>query len=160
MKYKSGDVGFIMHHDNPISKVIAWFMGSKWSHSFLVLEQTESRTYILETSDFEVCISTIDKYIADKNVTMEVWRRTDAGTSAEKAMPLLGEVYGYPQLLSLGLRRLLMRIGIHIQNFFHVSVVCCGVPLTGYQWLFGIDPKSIDTQEFYELISRYGFFRV
>lgn len=166
-----GDVGFLMHHDNWISKAFAWFMESKWSHSFLIHEVTDRLIYTSETSDFEVVIHCFDKYLEDPNCSIEVWRLE--GLSEEKRVEIadlalkenLGQTYGYLQLFSLGLRRLLMRIGIKIPNFIRSGLVCCHHVLYGYTLakiagFEALDPEAIDTEEMYQKIKKKGFKKV
>lgn len=163
-----GDIGFLMHHDNMISKIIAWFMGSKWSHTFGVLFRIPSRTCLLETSDFQVVISTFERYLKNPNVELQIFRpvrlsREQLELIAEKAAETEGTIYGYFQLISLGLRRLLMRVGIKIPNFIRQGMVCTHPWLYGYRHsdipgLAGIDPESIDTEEFYQLCLNQNHF--
>ena len=128
-----GDIGFLMHHDNWISKAIAWFMGSKWSHTFIVLESAPDRVYTVETSDFEVVVHTLEEYINDPNVSFEIYRaksleKVQRNMISRESLKTLGETYGYLQLISLGVRCLLRRyFGIKINNFFRQGIVCCGV---------------------------------
>ena len=166
---KPGDIGFIIHKDNWISKAIAWFMGSKWSHTFLVIDQSSKLTYTAETSDFEVTIGTVELYKLDPNVEMEIWTNDlmsedEKQQSAAHAYKLYGMNYGYLQLISLGIRRLLMRVGIKIKNFFRFGIVCTAVPLEGMRHikasgLYGIDPESIDTEELYQKIKKSNKWR-
>lgn len=170
MTARKADIGFVMHHDNWISKVIAWFMGSQWSHSFIVLEDSKERTYLLETSDFEVTIGLLETYLNDPNVSLELWT-SDVVSDNERvnivngSMRVHGQIYGYLQLLSLGIRRLLMRIGVRVPNFIRQGVVCNQVVSYGYTEsnlpvLDDIDPESIDTQELYEIVLNSKSFRM
>jgi hypothetical protein len=160
---KPGDIGFLMHHDNWISKAIAWFTKSKWSHVFIVLETGQHRVYTVETSDFEVVVHTLEDYINDKNVSFEIYRadcleEVQRQMISRECLKTLGETYGYLQLISFGIRCILSRyFGIKIHNFFRQGIVCCGVALVGYSktnipGLMGIDPESIDSEETYQLI--------
>lgn len=164
MSYLPGDIGFVMHKKNLLSRTIAWFMGSQWSHAFIVLEATPTRTYILETSDFEVMVSDLGVYLSDPDCHLVVY--SPAGLSdlmrelvCQEAMKNLKSVYGYAQLISLGIRRLLMRVGIRINNFFRNGLVCCHVVTYGYRisripGLSGIDPESIDTEELFQIVDK------
>lgn len=164
---KVGDMGFIFHRDNPMSKVIAWFMGSRWSHSFIVLEVTPMRTYICELSDFTVTIGAIDRYMTDAQVDLEVWSPNLTSEQREKmaaaSLTQYNTLFGYTQLLSLALRRMLMRIGIRIPNWIRQGLVCDQLVLYGYQFspispFAGMDPKSADTEEMYQMMLRSGAF--
>jgi hypothetical protein len=160
MILNKGDIGFIIHKKNILSKTIAWFMKSRWSHSFLVMGQWEHKTMLLETSDFEVVISTIDPYLNNPKVDVEIYRSKTIGYNdsfkiRDEGFKIVKTIYGYPQLISLGIRRLLMRIGIKIPNFFRFGMVCCAVPIYGHRVaksseLYGLDPESIDTEELYQ----------
>lgn len=163
MNIQPGDVGFVMHHDNKMSKLIAWFMGSKWSHSFVVISKTDYHIFIAETSDFQVTIGSLDRYLDSKTDSVEIYSKQDADEIMRKAASIrstlyYGSIYGYLQLLSLGLRCLLKRFGYRIPNFIRWGMVCTAVPL--YTWN-GIDstdpvcttnPESIDTEDLYQLI--------
>jgi hypothetical protein len=145
-----------------LSKTIAWFMGSKWSHVALVMEQTDRFCYITETSDYEVVVHILDDYISNKDYMFEVYRPINLTDGMKlfivtQSLFNLGATYGYLQLLSLGLRRLLMRIGIRIDNFSKQGIICVGHVLYGYYHsniipLNMLDPESIDTEEFYQIV--------
>lgn len=169
MKYElqPGDVGFIMWHKNPLSRVIAWFMGSKWSHCFIVADEMFGEPMLLETSDFEVVASPLSKYEVT-GVSVVIYRNVH-GLSDYKAMEdalhLIKTHYGWLQLLSLGIRRIAMRFGIKLPNFIRQGMVCTAVPTSVWSKqphcpeLFGVDPESIDTQELLEKITR-GAWRI
>lgn len=156
--FKPGQIGFVMHHDNLISKVIAWFMGSKWSHSFLVIGEFHGRTLICETSDFHVTISDLDKYLLDRRCSVEVRGHGDLDKDSLRAMysvvhEMNGEMYGYLQLASLGIRRVLKRINIRIPNLVKWGLVCCAVPIYALEVTplnLGVSAESIDTEELYQ----------
>ena len=46
-----GDIVFVMHTKNWISKLFAGVMGSKWSHSALVYGKLNGELVLLETND-------------------------------------------------------------------------------------------------------------
>lgn len=166
-KLLPGDIGFLMHHDNWISKGFAWVMGSKWSHSFLIQETTEMRTYTSETSDFHVMIGTLDKYLGDKNVTMEIWRcpwlsdEMRLKIAKEAVDRTFGDTYGYFQVISLGIRIAFRHLKLRIKNWIKRGTVCCGHVMTGYHYAkipgWEFDPESIDTEEMYKLVKHYEF---
>lgn len=168
------DIGFLMHHDAPVSKIIAKFMGSKWSHTFLIAEQTTARTYTVETSDYHVETGWFDRHLADPNVSMVIFRPTKLGLADKQRVVSVAigtcyhTRYGYLQLLSLGIRRLLMRFGVVVKNFIRQGMVCDHVVLYGYRGtdipgLMHIDPESIDTEEVYQLLLglvAQGYFEI
>jgi hypothetical protein len=152
-----GDIGFVMHNDSKLSKAIAWFMKSKFSHSFMILGPYADDTLIIETSDYEVMISTLSRYLNDPSCSLEIYRAkgfasSDGIIARQETFKILKVTYGYFQLLSLGVRRLAMRMGIKIKNFIRLGMVCCAVPIYGHTKcttspLFGVDPEGMDTQE-------------
>lgn len=164
---KPGDIGFLMHHDNVISKIFRWAMGSKWSHSFLIHEVTDRHIYTSETSDFEVQIHLLDVYLTKKQLSLEIWRMNGLTEAQRVAIAHnavaknLGETYGYLQLVSLGLRILLRKIGLRIKNFIKQGIVCCGHVASGYHLTqipgFMFDPEGIDTEELYRMMPKKGF---
>lgn len=167
---KPGDIFFVMHHDHWLSKTIAWFMQSKFGHSGLILEQTAKRVYTLETTDFEVTESLFDRYENDEFCSFEVWRQEalsddDRQAIMTRALFYDKAVYGYLQLLSFAVKRLLGRLGIRIPNLVRSGLVCCHVVLYGYQGsgvkgLDQADPEEFDTQELYEMVENSSMIKV
>lgn len=164
MSFKPGDIVFIRHYDNPISKIMAWFMGDWPSHSAIVYQETNLETYLIETSDFQVVIGDMKKYLNKKECRIAVYRITDLMEPereliASAARLRVGGLYGYLQLLSLGVRRLIMKATsdkVRIKNFIRQGEVCTAVPLYGLTecdipGLHGIDPESMDTVELLDI---------
>lgn len=163
---KQGSIVFIMNHTNPISKVIAWAMGSRWSHTAVIAGDMLGEKLSIETSDFEVLMQPFSNHL-NPNASFEVYEPvTDQPDAVVFAgMGLVGQVYGYLQLLSLGIRRLLMLFGIKVGNFIRTGLVCCAVPGYAYkagtiQWLKDLDPESYDTEEFYQMVKASPDFRL
>lgn len=164
----AGCIGFTMNRKNPISKIIAWFMSSQWSHSFYVWGFYGPFKILSETTDFEVAKSTLDKY-NKPDIKFEIWEPIPDHcpvSMAASGQYLEGQIYGYFQLLSLGLRRLLMRLHIMIPNFIRLGAVCCAVPIAhsntqeNISCLYKLDPESIDTEELYQLVKNSGQYRM
>jgi hypothetical protein len=162
-----GDIGFSINKKNVISKVMAWFMGSKWSHSLLIFDQGKRQTYTLETSDFEVYNGDLERYLLNKDVAMEIWRPNSLDHNAinivlNESHKSIGKTYGYLQLLSFAVRCLFKKIGIKIPHFIQTGIVCNQVVLLGYVKSglpeLSIDPKSIDTEELYQIIKTSPHF--
>ena len=161
-QFQKGDIGFVMHHDSWLSRAIAWFMSSKWSHCTLVLDTTSSeRTYVSETSDYEVTVSWMEgRYIG--NVSMAVLRlpglsAAEASEAQDRALSQQEDLYPYFQLISLGVRGLLKKIKIHIGNFLPWGYDCSEHVLyammnTHYPELKGVNPHSMDTQDLFALL--------
>lgn len=177
-KLKPGDIGFIMHRDSWLSKAIAWFMGpsftkpSRWSHTFMVLDPDEDRVYLSETSSFEVWIGDLTTYLKNPNAEFEIYTPKLLSDAQRKQVALkahenFGEVYGYLQLLSLGIRCILKKMHIRIPNFIKAGIVCSHNVVYGYQStdipeISGIDPESLDTEDLYQIVLRqkYHFEKV
>jgi hypothetical protein len=127
---KTGDVGFVIDRNSKLSKTIAWFMKSRWSHSFIVLGEFKGETLIAETSNFEVMISTLSRYESDPMCSMEIYSQSslsdeDRETSVVESEKIL-KTTRYP-------------------------VPLYGLTKCKSSSLFGIDPESIDTEELYVL---------
>lgn len=159
MDLKAGDVFFIMHEKNVISKMIAWAMGSKWSHCGVILGEYRNDYITCETTDFEIALKTFGLYLAANFIEIEVLRPIEDYSETElfdlnqTAFSFQGQIYGYLQLFSLGIRRLLMRLKIKISNFINVNKVCCAVVialLSTTKKSLKIVPTSIDTEELYQ----------
>lgn len=168
---KPADIGFILHQDNWISRVMAWVMGSQWSHSFIVIDTGTLDRYICETTDFEVTVSPFGrKYMMDPYVNMEIWSPIDMSEGervqvSRGSVEQVGTIYGYLQLVSFAIKRFLKRFGYNIPNFLRQGMVCDHVVLYGYTQssipgLQGIDPESIDTEDLYQLVKQSGRFEL
>lgn len=154
--FKPGDIGFV-HNGAMISKIISWAMESKWSHSFVVIGEVHGVMMVLETSDYEVTIGPLDRYLDGR--PLAIYRLEDINDETrelicKRGLSLLGNKYGYAQLISLGVRRLLRKFGININNFIRSGLVCCAVPLYAYYFILLIDPESIDTEDLYQIIKK------
>lgn len=158
--FKSGDIVFIMHSTSKLSRLIAWFMKSAFSHSALVsVESAHNKTLLTETSDFQVTLATLNRYIADPGVAIEIYRDTKLSIDERDKIGAvsfnqLGEWYGWLQLLSFAIRALVKRVTKRdIGNFIRQGRVCCAV--VGYSYkealpkhpLSQIDPECYDTEE-------------
>lgn len=162
MKFEPADVCFTTNKKSKLSAIFRWFMRSKWSHVFIVKEQTERETYIVETSSFEVIYNEISGYLSEEN-TLEVWRPTQLSEDeriavVDECSKNIEKVYGHLQFISFGIRGLLERIGIRIPNFIKIGLICCELVLAGYvissiPGISGIDPKSMQTEELYKLVT-------
>lgn len=163
--FKQGDIVFVMHHGNKISRVIAWFMQSNFSHSAIVCSESFFGNILLtETSDFEVMNNTLDRYIKDENVSIEIYRDDSISDQERHFIALesfkqVGNLYGYLQLISFAIRNIIKRITKKtIRHFIRQGQVCCSVIGYSYQnalgnahWLGRIDPESYETEELRQL---------
>lgn len=165
MTLKEGDILFVMHHDSLLSKTIAKVMGSRWSHSAIVYGECFGKTLLCETSLYQVNLDYFERYVADPNCEFEVYRKKGISENGPKIRSncdlMLGKMYGYLQLLSLGIRRLFR---LKIPNFIHQGVVCCHViayALDGVDCKFTkIKKESFDTQELYSRMGEYMYKKV
>jgi hypothetical protein len=167
-QFQKGDVAFIMHNKETMARIMAWFMGSQWSHSNIVTKPTDEYTFVSETSDFTVTVGWLERYITDPTVSMEVWRITDLDPAlgaqiAATCMANYNILYGYLQLISWFFVLLLAKIGITIPNFIHQGLLCDQNILTGLNQapipgIQGVAPKSVETQKLYAMIVNSGAF--
>lgn len=158
-KPEIGDVVFVNHKRNVISKIFSNVMGSDFSHSGIIYGELNGEMVLLETNDYCVNINYMQRYIEDNNCLIEVLRRVKPMTTLDKGLivdhgkPLIGMLYGYLQLPFLALRRLFK---LKLRNFSRQGLVCCHVIGYCYQGiespLYKIDPESFDTQELYEML--------
>ena len=167
---KPGDVFLLRTRGRWYSDAIAWFMGPdlgglSWSHSGLVRAVSgELGPITLETSDFEVTYGSLAKYQAHPDrYHLRVYRldlMTDPKMRRallETDLALYGKIYGYLQLLSFGIRRLLKRVNLHISNFIRQGQVCTAVPLhflraAKHPYFRDVDPEALDTVEFADML--------
>lgn len=157
--FNSGDIVFIMHNDSWLSKSIAWFMQSKWSHSAIVYGDTHGKTMLIETSDVQVTLNDLDRYLSNPHCTVEVWR-FDGDINGDEvvtnAYSLNGKIYGYLKLLGCGIRRLFRRAGFEINTPLVSQTICKDVVTHAYlgmkQSPFGNDSAKLDTEEVYQLV--------
>lgn len=167
--FTPGDVVFVMHHDNKLSRLIGWFMKSQWSHSALVIGSDRNRTYLCETSDFEVTLGQLDTYLLDPNCSVEVWSPVDLDSKTKlricrRTIQNIGSIYPWFQLLSFALRNSLRRVGIKIKNLITYNYTCNQNWVSAYVLesstpFYGLDPKQQDTEESYEIVVSSGRFQ-
>jgi len=163
----TGDIGFLIHKDSWMSRVIAWFMGSRWSHTFLVVEKGVFCTWVSETTETIICTGILNNYLDDIEVEMEIFRpKITPGEKhkvVERCLENHGKWYAYIQFISQGIRLLLKKIGIKIPNFLPYGLQCNSHVLTGYcltsiPGLEGIVPQSVDTEELYQIVRSSEYF--
>lgn len=164
MIFRAGDIGFVIHRKAILSRIIAWAMGSRWSHSFLVTGPDS----VVETTSTTVKEDTVSQYINSSDAEYEIYRPNltdmECFYVAKEGLTHLGEWYGYSQLISLGIRRLFMAAGINIKNFFRSRLVCCHVVTYAYEHsrireLSSSDPEAIDTEELYQIVKNSPNFQ-
>lgn len=159
---KPGDIFLVMTHNFWLSKAIAKVMGSEWSHSGLIYDVSGREPYTFETTSLETTVQFFNDYVNNPNISYEVWSPIEATDEqrlqiCEDAKKTNETPYGIMQFISLGLRRLLMRVGIKMPNFIRQGQVCCHVVFKGYNKKgFGeiseVDPESKDTEELKQMI--------
>lgn len=164
MRLKSGSVIFIMHHDSKLSRLIAWFMGTKWCHSALVVETSRREIWLSETTDTQVAYGAFTRYFYDPNCSFEAFEPLDCtkkeqGKCIEAAKQNVGRLYAYHQLLSWALSCLLARAGFKLKNLLPYGLICNSHVLTGIRCFksgpfYNIKPQSIHTGQMYELMKK------
>lgn len=170
-KFLPGDVVFVMHHDNWISKVIAWFMRSKWSHSAIVIDVGHNYTFLLETTDLQVAMGTLDTYIEKDSTSVEVLRMQNVdlyeivNALSVSSKINYGTLYGFLQLFGFAIKTLGKRVGLNIPNFIRQGIVCSGVvsytlKLLNLDIFKDSDPENIDTEELYQNLKKLNFITV
>lgn len=161
--FKPGDIFFLKTKDRWISKAIAWFMNSQWSHCGIVIGNLPHDTVTLETSDFEVCRQSMRDYVYQPHrYKLKVVRiiGENQNLSEQEALrvddELSGKIYGYLQFISLAIRGLLKRVGKKIPNFIRQGIICTGVVVYAKQKiegpLFGVDAEDLDVEDLYQIL--------
>jgi hypothetical protein len=154
---QKGDIGFVITTNNIFSRIFAWFMNSQWSHTFVVINDKET----IETDMIKVHINTLSDHIDDKNKNLEIWSpicsQEHREIIYEEAKKLLGIKYGYFKMIMIGVRRLIMKLGIKIGLLYSKGTICSDVPIAGLVKSGLLNTKNIDTQELYENIIKSGY---
>jgi hypothetical protein len=157
------DVVFVMHRKNPISKMMAWFMGSRWSHSAAVAEVGYFDIYLHETSDTQTKVGLMSFYISNPDDEIEVIRvlsELDYNMAIPEVRKFHNKMYGYVRMVGAGLRRLLMKLGWkRCPMILPIGgPLCMMIPHAGLKTKFIGMPEigSIDTEELYQWCKDYG----
>lgn len=154
-----------------MSRIFRWVLGSKWSHTFIVvgeIEQLFLERLCCETTSFEVAVSPVDIfYTTNPKAEFEVYRHTAFGTwersrIARRAVSMCGMVYAWWKLPLLGIRGLMKKLGLRVPVFPRAGVICYDVPIYAYEdhypeWR----DQGLDTEELYQAVkSNPRFARV
>lgn len=178
-QFQPGDIYFVMHNGEFLAEAIAWFMKNEpddisLSHCGMVAVPTTDYTFVSEVSDFAVTVGWIELYIQDPTASLYVFRikpqYVPGDTCTQMVTACMGnynKLYGYLQMLSMMVRLTIMKLSYFffnklwkIPNFIRLGLLCdeqtlTGVRLSSVPGLQGIDPKSIETLEFYKALLPY-----
>jgi hypothetical protein len=145
-------------------------MSSQWSHAAVAIDQGTMGGYLMETTDLEISVGLFSRYLEDENVSVAVFRcetlsYSDIIKIREQSKKLEGKIYGYLQLVSLGIRRLLMRVGIKIPNLIKLGTICNQVVTLAYAGInkdpfTKLDPKGVDTDELFQALLESKDFKL
>jgi hypothetical protein len=135
----------------------------KPSHTFLIIGKLGDKHLILETTDFEVCITTLEgKYDnGDKYETRFFKPLLPVNKEClNYALSFQGTVYGYFQLLTFALKILFKRIlKKDIRNLNQWGMVCTAVPIYYYSKMNSLvnplgrfEPEQTMTGELYDFL--------
>jgi len=133
MEGKIGQIGFVITKTNWLSRAISWFLGSPYSHAFLIINSTET----IETDTKEVHIDSLIDHMTNPNKSCEIYEthnlsQKDKETILANAKSQLGTRYSYKKFLYLALYLLLKKIGIRISIRIK-GTVCDDVPAIAYK---------------------------
>jgi hypothetical protein len=71
MNSQSGDFGFVYNGaNNWFSRAVAIIMGSPWTHSFTCIGKMHGVPMVLETSDTEVVVNRLDRYLDGRPIKL------------------------------------------------------------------------------------------
>jgi len=156
-----GDIIFVMHHDNKLSKLFAWFMMSDWSHCGIFADVGSFDEYIHETSDTQTKVGLFSLYENDPNCSFVVVRVPGITPAAmDKAAQYHNKLYGYVRLLGAAVRCLAKRIGF--KSFPMIWKVggplCMMLPHAALKVVYDGMPSvgDIDTQDLYLWCLEHG----
>jgi hypothetical protein len=165
-RFEPGDIFFVMHKNNILSRLIAKWMGSKWSHCGLVIEHGNLFIHTSETSDFQIVGSYLESYMLNDKVELEVLRLPiQQAFGVQMALDATTRnqwLYGWLQLLvSFNIKLLLKRVNIKIKNFIRMGLVCNHHVLyacqkSGLEFFNSLDVEEYETQETYEMLKAQG----
>lgn len=141
MLFPRGAIGFSKKRRNWVSRIIAWFTRSRWSHTFIVF-QDHPEVLVLEAGTYQVQLVPITKYASSsydvayfvpEHVPVE---QVEIGI--KKAGTKIEASYGWLQLAGFIPVVFFKRIlGMKISNPARGGIVCSELVL---QYLRGIDP--------------------
>lgn len=132
MKGKLGQIGFVITKTNWMSRKIAWFLGSPYSHTFLVINETDT----IETNTNEVHIDSLVDHTTNPDKACEVYEpirlmETEKASIEHCASSLVGIKYGYLKFAYCAFQLLLRKIGIRVTMSVH-GMLCDDVPAYAY----------------------------
>jgi hypothetical protein len=166
-----GAIGFETNYRSTISRLIRWFSKSVWSHTFIVTDDVGDHTYVMEANEFGTTFMLLDEY-QKTIVNFELWEPIATPEQIEAALKkaqkkFVGQVYGYLQLLGIGLKILVSRyLGHHIlkHNPIKQGAICSQVVWYYLQELmpdlFGnLDQYSVSPGDLYEIVSKSDRFK-
>jgi hypothetical protein len=162
MKLKTGDIVFSTNINSKMSAIFRWFLGSQWSHAFIIVEQTATRTYAIQTTSFEIAVVDFElEYLLNSNEVFEVWScelpEQERIAAVKKVVSKQLTIYGYLNFISLGIKGLLKKVGINIPVPFMIGPSCFSVLDYAYGGLF---QKGMDTQDWYLAVQKNPYFRL
>jgi len=118
-----GLIGFSGRRGIFLSRAIKWFTKSKWSHTFIVLDDE----LILEAGRYQVQITLYEKYMRDR-YTITGFKpfitKETIETSLNNVIKRVGTSYGWLQIIGIAFVRGLKKIGIGIRNPFRGGIIC------------------------------------
>jgi hypothetical protein len=135
-----GAIGFSTHRNKKLSRIIRWFTGHRYSHSFIVAEAIGSRkeaepqrVYLLDAYKREVSFSSAKTYEGD-DTEYEIWwpkdvlpATIDAALSKTEDL-YVKQPYSYARLLGIGIRMFLQKkFGWVIKNPLPLGTICSEV---------------------------------
>ena len=132
MEGKIGQIGFVITKSSWLSKTISWVLQSPYSHTFLVINETET----VETGTDIVHIDSLIDHITNPDKICEIYEPIGLLESEKinieaNVREQLGTWYGYIKFIFSALQLMLRRIGIHITMSVH-GTLCCDVPANAY----------------------------
>lgn len=166
-----GAIGFSARRYNLLSRLIRWLTNSKYSHTFIVIDDVEKiscQTRILQASGWKVQVNTLDEYLKP-GIDICIYLLDKSEEDKEKAIQycniFLKEPYGFFQLIGFLPVFFLRKLGIQIKN-----PISYGVPCSELVWRFmnclgiseiqKIDRDSITPEQELEVLEKISIKKI
>lgn len=163
MIIKNGMIGF-SGGDEFIQKAIKFFIGSKFSHSFVVISFPYGSLSALETTETRVTVTPVDRKL-DENNYVEIWDviapEGDKNVAADYSfVTYSGKLYGYLSYFWFIYRWFMRLFGIEKKTMWKwaaKNVTCSELTASYLDFLYpelfkGMDINTITPKELYIIV--------
>lgn len=145
-----GLVGFSYNRRSFISRAIRFFrkdfMADAPSHTFFIFGYIADEPMVGEATDPKLRIAPLRKFVENLDKRVELWNIRDIPANVklaaiQKLLPLIGQDYGYFQLLGFMFITLGKKLGFHMKNPIDKGIVCSEYVFYGLEYMGYKDPE-------------------